>query len=46
MLKIAHYKYSVSCDFSAAPVPGQSDGTRPAGIETKRSYTGTEKYSS
>ena len=40
--------YSVSCDLSAAPAPGQSagSGTRPVLIETKRSNTGTEKYSS
>ena len=40
--------YSVSCDLSAAPAPGQiaGSGTRPVLIEIKRSNTGTEKYSS
>jgi hypothetical protein len=40
--------YSVSCDLSAGPAPGQSAGsdTRRALIETKGSNTGTENYSS
>jgi hypothetical protein len=44
MFKNQKLSYSVSCDLSAAPAPGQSagSGTRPALIKTKLSNAGTE----